>query len=106
MPIPVNAYFSSCIFQFMPIPIHACSYSCLFQFMPIPVHAYSCSCLFLFIIVLTFSMSIQRPTDIIVKAQDEKGEPVQLQLGGVSDMGAFISRIFQHEYDHLQVEPN
>ncbi|GAX80756.1 hypothetical protein CEUSTIGMA_g8191.t1 [Chlamydomonas eustigma] len=45
---------------------------------------------------------VERPRDIIVKAQDEKGEPVQLQLGGLSDLGAFISRIFQHEYDHLQ----
>lgn len=45
---------------------------------------------------------VQRPRGIIVKAQDEKGEPVLLQLGGTEDIPAFICRIFQHEYDHLQ----
>ena len=48
------------------------------------------------------SHHLQRPTDIIVKAQNEKGEPVKLQLGGVGAIPAFICRIFQHEYDHLQ----
>lgn len=33
----------------------------------------------------------------MVKAQNEKGEPVQLELQG------WLARIFQHEYDHLQV---
>ena len=49
---------------------------------------------------------LQRPRDIIVKAQNEKGEPVQLQLGGTEDIPAFICRIFQHEYDHLQASTN
>ncbi len=45
----------------------------------------------------------QRPEEIVVKAQNEKGEPVQLKLGGPTDGGKWLARIFQHEYDHLQV---
>lgn len=39
----------------------------------------------------------------MIKAQNEKGEAVTMQLGGTSAAAAWISRIFQHEYDHLQV---
>ena len=45
----------------------------------------------------------QRPRDIVIKAQNEKGEALTMQLGGTSAAAAWISRIFQHEYDHLQV---
>ncbi|KAG1677046.1 hypothetical protein FOA52_001216 [Chlamydomonas sp. UWO 241] len=45
---------------------------------------------------------VDRPTDIVVKAQNEKGEAMQLKLGGPTDEGVWLSRIFQHEYDHLQ----
>ncbi len=49
------------------------------------------------------SPSFQRPRDVTVRAQNEKGETVHLQLGGEDEEAAWISRIFQHEYDHLQV---
>jgi peptide deformylase len=45
---------------------------------------------------------VERPRDIVVRAQNEKGEPVQFNLGGDREEGQWISRIFQHEYDHLQ----
>lgn len=45
---------------------------------------------------------VQRFRDIKVRAQNEKGEEVQLDLGGDDEAGAWVSRIFQHEYDHLQ----
>eukprot|EP00798_Chlamydomonas_sp_ICE-L_P027589 gene27589-7224_t len=45
---------------------------------------------------------VGRPRDIVVQAQNEKGEDVKLELGGESEQGAWVSRIFQHEYDHLQ----
>lgn len=40
---------------------------------------------------------VERNREIIVKAQNEKGEPVRLHL-----TDPWIARIFQHEYDHLQ----
>jgi len=46
---------------------------------------------------------LQRPRDVVVRAQNEKGEPVTLNLGGSDSNAAWIARIFQHEYDHLQV---
>ncbi|KAL6758964.1 peptide deformylase [Haematococcus lacustris] len=45
---------------------------------------------------------VERYRDVVVKAQDEKGQPVSLKLGGTDDSGMWLSRIFQHEYDHLQ----
>lgn len=39
---------------------------------------------------------VERAQEIVVKAQDEKGNPVQHTFKG------FVARIFQHEYDHLQ----
>lgn len=45
---------------------------------------------------------VERPRDVTVRAQNEKGETVHLQLGGENEEAAWISRIFQHEYDHLQ----
>lgn len=42
------------------------------------------------------TLGVKRPTNITVKFQNEKGEWCQLQLGG------FTSRIFQHEYDHME----
>lgn len=39
----------------------------------------------------------QRPESIKVKAQDLKGAKVSITLKG------WLARIFQHEYDHLQV---
>jgi peptide deformylase len=49
----------------------------------------------------TPSPCAQRPRDITVRAQNEKGEAVTLSLGGPDDEGMWLSRIFQHEYDHL-----
>ena len=40
---------------------------------------------------------VQRPSKVTVKAVDLKGRPVTLKLD------KFPSRIFQHEFDHLQV---
>lgn len=40
---------------------------------------------------------LQRPTRVKVKAQDATGKKISLNLSG------FAARIFQHEYDHLQV---
>lgn len=40
---------------------------------------------------------LQRSTTVKVKAQDENGAKVSLSLTD------FQARIFQHEYDHLQV---
>eukprot|EP00200_Dunaliella_tertiolecta_P004990 CAMPEP_0202354706 /NCGR_PEP_ID=MMETSP1126-20121109/9911_1 /ASSEMBLY_ACC=CAM_ASM_000457 /TAXON_ID=3047 /ORGANISM="Dunaliella tertiolecta, Strain CCMP1320" /LENGTH=235 /DNA_ID=CAMNT_0048947211 /DNA_START=132 /DNA_END=839 /DNA_ORIENTATION=+ len=45
---------------------------------------------------------VERPRDVVVHAQNEKGEPISLNLGGSDIDQAWISRIFQHEYDHLQ----
>lgn len=45
---------------------------------------------------------VERPRDIVVRAQNEKGEAVQFNLGGEQETGQWVSRIFQHEYDHLQ----
>lgn len=42
---------------------------------------------------------VERSTEIVVKAQDAKGQPVSLTLKG------FVARVFQHEFDHLQVSP-
>jgi hypothetical protein len=39
----------------------------------------------------------------MILAQNEKGEEVKLQLLGNSEEARWLSRIFQHEYDHLQV---
>lgn len=39
---------------------------------------------------------VNRSDEIQVRAQNEKGEDVQLNLKG------WVARIFQHEYDHLQ----
>jgi hypothetical protein len=50
-----------------------------------------------------FYVRMQRPRDVVVHAQNEKGEPVVLNLGGSDSEQAWVSRIFQHEYDHLQV---
>eukprot|EP00197_Chlamydomonas_leiostraca_P005511 CAMPEP_0202866288 /NCGR_PEP_ID=MMETSP1391-20130828/7303_1 /ASSEMBLY_ACC=CAM_ASM_000867 /TAXON_ID=1034604 /ORGANISM="Chlamydomonas leiostraca, Strain SAG 11-49" /LENGTH=242 /DNA_ID=CAMNT_0049546221 /DNA_START=89 /DNA_END=814 /DNA_ORIENTATION=- len=44
---------------------------------------------------------VDRPRDITVRAQNEKGEAVTLTLGGPEDEAMWVSRIFQHEYDHL-----
>lgn len=46
-------------------------------------------------------LCVQRPRDVVVRAQDETGAPVTLELGGDSAEGMWLSRIFQHEYDHL-----
>ncbi len=46
---------------------------------------------------------MQRSRDLVVQAQNEKGEPVKLQLGGDSENAMWLARIFLHEYDHLQV---
>eukprot|EP00955_Chlamydomonas_euryale_P059440 357392-Chlamydomonas_euryale.AAC.12 len=46
---------------------------------------------------------VERPRDVVVRAQNERGEPVQLQLGKDGGGSEWIARIFQHEYDHLQV---
>ncbi|PNH07846.1 Peptide deformylase 1B, chloroplastic [Tetrabaena socialis] len=40
---------------------------------------------------------VERSRQITVKAVDAKGQPVKLQL-----TDAWVARIFQHEYDHLQ----
>ncbi len=40
---------------------------------------------------------LQRPTKVKIKAQDATGKKFQLTLSG------WRARIFQHEYDHLQV---
>ena len=45
---------------------------------------------------------VERPRDIVVRAQNEKGEAVQFNLGGDQESAQWVSRIFQHEYDHLQ----
>ncbi len=39
----------------------------------------------------------------MVRAQNEKGETVMLELGGDDEDAMWVARIFQHEYDHLQV---
>lgn len=49
------------------------------------------------------ALPAQRPRDVVVRAQNEKGEPVTLSLGGADQNAAWVARIFQHEYDHLQV---
>ena len=54
---------------------------------------YRCVCS-LHISVITV---LQRSTTVKVKAQDENGAKVSLSLTD------FQARIFQHEYDHLQV---
>jgi peptide deformylase len=41
---------------------------------------------------------LQRYRGITVKAQDETGAPLDLNLGE-----EWVARIFQHEFDHLQV---
>ena len=43
--------------------------------------------------------ALQRPSKVTVKAVDLKGRPLTLKLD------KFPARIFQHEYDHLQVGP-
>lgn len=40
---------------------------------------------------------MQRPIQITVRAEDLKGKRITLDLNG------FQARVFQHEYDHLQV---
>jgi peptide deformylase len=40
---------------------------------------------------------MQRPTKVRVKAQDLGGKKFSMNISG------FAARIFQHEYDHLQV---
>ncbi len=42
-------------------------------------------------------MPLQRPYKVKVRAQDVNGETLMLTLEG------WQARIFQHEYDHLQV---
>ena len=42
-------------------------------------------------------LAVQRPHKVKVRAQDVKGSTVMLTLNG------WQARIFQHEYDHLQV---
>lgn len=39
---------------------------------------------------------ITRPASVVVRAQNQKGEPVEFRAGGL------LSRAIQHEYDHLQ----
>ena len=39
---------------------------------------------------------IERPENCTVRAFDPKGEPLEAEYGG------FVSRIIQHEYDHLE----
>ena len=41
---------------------------------------------------------VQRPVSVKVKAQDLQGKKITLQLKD------FDARVFQHEFDHLQVE--
>lgn len=43
---------------------------------------------------------VQRPTTIKIKAQDMSGAKVNVTLTG------WQARIFQHEFDHLQVCPS
>eukprot|EP00199_Chlamydomonas_sp_CCMP681_P005692 CAMPEP_0119109242 /NCGR_PEP_ID=MMETSP1180-20130426/17804_1 /TAXON_ID=3052 ORGANISM="Chlamydomonas cf sp, Strain CCMP681" /NCGR_SAMPLE_ID=MMETSP1180 /ASSEMBLY_ACC=CAM_ASM_000741 /LENGTH=250 /DNA_ID=CAMNT_0007094981 /DNA_START=80 /DNA_END=832 /DNA_ORIENTATION=+ len=45
---------------------------------------------------------VERARDLVVRGQNEKGEPITLTLGGEDDENIWIGRIFQHEYDHLQ----
>ncbi|KAG2496147.1 hypothetical protein HYH03_005749 [Edaphochlamys debaryana] len=40
---------------------------------------------------------VERSRNVVVKAQDAKGNPIKLTL-----TDPWIARIFQHEYDHLQ----
>lgn len=42
-------------------------------------------------------MYLQRPVSVKIEAQDIKGKKFDIHLKG------FQARIFQHEYDHLQV---
>jgi peptide deformylase len=39
---------------------------------------------------------IARPEDCVVEAVDLKGQPLRLEMTG------FLSRVLQHEYDHLE----
>ena len=43
------------------------------------------------------SLGINRPTTIDVRYQNEKGEVVNITLGGIT------ARAFQHEYDHMNL---
>jgi hypothetical protein len=43
--------------------------------------------------------ALQRAEEIAVKAQNEVGQEVSLSFTG------WTARIFQHEFDHLQVRP-
>lgn len=44
-----------------------------------------------------FAVLLQRSLKIEVRYQDLQGQQQEMQLTG------FVARIFQHEYDHLQV---
>ena len=39
---------------------------------------------------------VERPENCTVRAFDPKGQPLEAEFGG------FVSRILQHEYDHLE----
>jgi peptide deformylase len=46
---------------------------------------------------------LQRHRDLVVRAQDERGQVISITLGGEDRDAMWVARIFQHEYDHLQV---
>lgn len=50
--------------------------------------------------MLTQNAVVQRPLKVKVKAQDLDGNKFVLPLNG------WPARIFQHEYDHLEVNPH
>jgi hypothetical protein len=50
--------------------------------------------------LLALPVLLQRSTKIEVRYQDLQGQQQEMQLAG------FVARIFQHEYDHLQVRPD
>ena len=40
-------------------------------------------------------VEVERPRDIVIEAQDERGEPIRIEASGLH------ARILQHEADHL-----
>jgi peptide deformylase len=43
----------------------------------------------------TIHVEVERPRDIVIEAQDERGEPMRIEASGIH------ARILQHEADHL-----